>query len=58
MIFNTFFYIEVFYPDSNRYKINEAVRGKWRSKSIRTLNFLTSNFIPAGNKYEMDMQEA
>ena len=25
-IFNTVFYIEVFYPGSNRYKINETLR--------------------------------
>ena len=53
-----FFNIEVFYPGSNRYKINETIREQQRQKSIRTRNFFTFNFIPEENKREMDMQKA
>ena len=45
-IFNRIFYIEVFYPGSNRYKINETLREQWRAKAIKNLNFHTPNFIP------------
>ena len=49
-IFNTVFYIDVFYPGSNRYKITETLREQWRPKLIRT-----PNFIPEVNKHEIDM---
>ena len=37
-------------------KINETLREQWRPKSMRTLNFLSPNFIPDENKHQMDIQ--
>ena len=39
-------------------KTNETLREQWRPKSIRSLNFLTPNFIPQENKLETGMGRA
>ena len=59
MIFNTVFYIELStetLADIIQSKIDETPTDPWRTDLMRSLNFLTSNFIPEENKRDMEMQ--
>ena len=55
-IFNNAFYMEDFYPYSNRSKLKESwstLRESWRPSSIRFLNVLTQSLITEESKHEM-----
>ena len=59
MIFNTVFYIELSteaLADIIQSKIDETPTDPWRTDLMRSLNFLTSDFIPEENKRDMEMQ--
>ena len=59
MIFNTVFYIELSteaLADIIQSKIDETPTDPWRKDLMRSLNFLTSDFIPEENKRDMEMQ--
>ena len=59
MIFNTVFYIELSteaLADIIQSKIDETPTDPWRTVLMRSLNFLTSDFIPEENKRDMEMQ--
>ena len=60
MIFDTVFYIEFSteaLTDIMQSKIDETPSDPWRSDLMRSLNFLTLNFIPQENKRDMEMQK-
>ena len=59
MIFNTVFYTELSteaLADIIQSKIDGTPTDPWRTDLMRSLNFLTSNFIPEENKRDMEMQ--
>ena len=59
MIFNTVFYIELSteaLADIIQSKIDETPTDPWRTDLMRSLNFLTSDFIPEESKRDMEMQ--